>query len=137
MPSAVTKCLERHRGVTLNRLQKPPYLRVIFTNSGLPDFVVAVREHESQLNRALVCMHDGNDLLLGAGAEKRPFSDMKNDNYMSSKWRVCTKKEVAALGQYYQGVPDPPNESVCLLWEDGEAVIYWDGEQFRWKSLEP
>jgi len=137
LPSSVTECLARHPEVMLNKLQKPPYLRVSFTTSGLPDYVVAVKERESKLNRALVCMHDGKDVLLGAATDKQPFSDMKNDNYMSSRWRVCTTKQVAALREYYKDVPDPVNESVCLLWEDAEAVIYWNGRQFRWKSLVP
>jgi hypothetical protein len=137
LPSSVTKCLARHPNVTLNQLQKPSYLRVAFSTSGQTDYIVAVKEHESKLNRALVCRHDDKDVLLGAATEKQPFSDMKGDNYMSSRWRVCTKKQVAAMREYYQGVPEPLNESVCLLWEDAEALIYWDGQCFRWKSLEP
>jgi hypothetical protein len=62
---------------------------------------------------------------------------MKNDNYMSSDWRVCSKKDLAELRKYYKDVPDPTNQAICLVWEDAEALIYWDGKQFRWKSLWP
>jgi hypothetical protein len=62
---------------------------------------------------------------------------MEDDHYLSSKWRVCKKKDVIALRKYYPGVPEPANECICLLWEDGEALIYSDGHEFLWKSLIP
>jgi len=100
-----------------------------------PDYAVAVIQQER--SRVLVCMHDGKDSLLGAVGSREPFSDMSNDDYMSSNWRVCSKSDVVALRKYYPSVPEPANQAICFLWEDGEAIIYWDGSQIRWKSLEP
>jgi hypothetical protein len=137
LPPVAAGCVAANPEVTVNRLQKPSYLKVFFTESYKPDYIIAVRERGSSLNRALVCMHDGKAFVLGAKANERPFSDMKNDNYMSSRWRVCGKKDVADLRKYYQGVPEPANDAVCLLWEDAEALIYSDGHNLRWKSLEP
>jgi len=137
LPKPVTNCLARHPDLSIDLKQKPPYLQLHFTAAGKPDYVVAVREPESDRYRALVCMYNGQDFVLGARAGKQPFSDMKDDNYMSSSWRVCAKKEVAEFRQYYKDVPEPVNEAVCLVWEDAEALIYWDGKQLRWKSFWP
>jgi hypothetical protein len=138
LPKPVTSCLARHPDLTLNHAQKPLFLQVFFSDSmKTPDYVVVVRERQSSYNRALVCMHDGKDVLLGGSTKKEPFSDMKNDNYMSSNWRVCTKADVAKLRQYYSDVPEPANQAICLTWEDAEGLIYWDGRRFCWKSLWP
>jgi hypothetical protein len=137
VPRPLAACLARHPHLTVNRLEAPFYLAILFTMSEKRDYVVVVRERQFGDNRLLVCMHDGKDIVLGGKGEKQPFSDMRNDNYMSSNWRVCTKKDVTELGQYYKDVPKPINQAICLTWEDAEALIYWDGEQFRWKSFWP
>lgn len=137
LPKPVSACLARHPDLTFNDRQTPPYLQLFFTTAENPDYVVAVRERHSNYNRALVCMYDGKDVVLGARTGTRPFSDMKNDNYMSSDWRVCTRNDVAGLRQYYKDVPEPVNQAVCLTWEDAEGLVYWDGKRFRWKSLWP
>lgn len=137
LPSAVVQCLNNRPGVELDQHQHPPYLKVRFTKTGKPYYVVAVREQASDMVRALVCAPDGKGIVLGSREGGAPFSDMKYDNYMSSMWRVSTKKEVLEMRRYYKGVPEPANEAVCLLWEDGEAIIYYDGMQFQWKSFAP
>jgi hypothetical protein len=137
LPLAVSDCVRRNSGVTMNVLQQPPYLKVFFTREPEPDYAVVVKQQGSDLNRVLVCMHDGRQVILGSKSDQQPFSDMPNDNYLSSNWRVCSKKSVRVLRRYYSGVPDPDNESICLLWEDGEALIYLDAGKFRWKSLTP
>ncbi len=137
LPSTVVRCLADRTGVSLDQQQQPPYLEVRFTKTGKRYYVVAVREQASGMSRAQVCGPDGKGILLGSRNGNAPFSDFKNYNYMSSEWRVCTKKEVLGMRRYYKEVPEPANEAVCLLWEDGEAIIYYDGKQFRWKSFAP
>jgi hypothetical protein len=82
-------------------------------------------------------MHDGKSMVLGPKGANPPFSDMDDDDYMSSDWRVCTKRDVVAMKKYYRDVPEPVNQAICLTWEDGAAIIYWDGSRFCWKSFEP
>lgn len=137
LPPVVRSCLARNSGSTINTLQRPPYLKLFFTRGPKPDYAVVVKEKGSDRNRVLVCTHDGKQIILGSKSDKRPFSDMVNDEYLSSNWRVCSKRDVRALRKYYSDVPAPANEALCLLWEDGEGLIYSDGHRFLWKSLKP
>jgi hypothetical protein len=91
---------------------------------------------EKHASRALVCRADGSSQVLGVPGSQ-PFSDMYNDDYMSSEWRRCTRSEVLRMARNYRGVPAPENESVCLTWEDGEFLIYERGGRLLWKNLSP
>jgi hypothetical protein len=137
LPQALRECIRQNPTVKVNRLQQPLYLKVFFTGAKKADYVIVVKEEGSELNRALVCTPGGKATILGSKSASRPFSTMESDDYMSSKWRVCKKKEVEAMKKYYSDVPDPANESICLLWEDGEGLIYSNGRSLLWKSLEP
>jgi hypothetical protein len=132
----ISKCLANHPEVVFTASQSPPFLRLHFRRAGEPDFVVAVLVRRTHSTHALVCGQDGTGVLLGAAGEQ-PFSDMADDNYMSDEWSVCTRKHLRKMRKFYTDVPDPENEGVLLTWEDGQALIYWDGKQFRWKSLKP
>jgi hypothetical protein len=133
LPPKLRQCVTQIPEISIDWSQKPTYLKVLFTRSKKSDFIIAVKD--GPVNRALVCTRDGKATLLGT--KERPFSTMPNDSYMSSDWRVCKKRDVQAMKKYYSDVPDPANEAICLLWEDGEALIYSDGQTFRWKSFEP
>jgi hypothetical protein len=133
LPPKLRQCVTQITEIRIDWLQKPIYLKVFFTPSKAAAYVIAVKD--GTVNRALVCASDGKATLLGT--KQYPFSTMTDDNYMSSKWRVCKKAEVKAMKKYYAGVPDPANESICFLWEDGEALIYSDGQTLRWKSFAP
>jgi hypothetical protein len=137
LPAPVRSCVEHNSHVAMIVPQKPLYLRVFFTKGSNPDYAVVVRERGSELNRVLVCLHSGDQIILGSRSDQQPFSDVADDNYVSSKWRVCSKKAVSALRKSYSDVPDPANESICMEWEDGEGLIYWDGRKFLWKGLTP
>ena len=134
-PAQVKKCLTAHPEVAISRLQKPPYSRVDFRGTQR-EYIVAVRE-KTGLRRALamICSQDGSVVLGGAGQPR--FSDMLHDSYMASDWRVCRKPQIQELRQYYPNVPTVQNEAVCLTWEDGEAMIYWDGQAFKFFSFHP
>jgi len=136
LPVAISKCLAAHPEVAFANTQKPPFLQVHFHRLGQAEYVLSVLVRKSAQTHALVCSPDGTGVLLGAAGEP-PFSDMYNDNYMSDKWRVCTLKDILEMRKLGYDVPEPENEAVLLTWEDGGALIYWDGKRFRWKSLEP
>jgi hypothetical protein len=137
LPQQVADCLKKHPDVELDSGQHPAYLEVHFDRSSRPDYIVAVTYPKNSRSRALVCKADGTSLILGARSAAKPFSDMHDDNYMSSKWQMCDTACVLDLRKYYPNVPVPANESVCLTWEDGEGLIYWEGDGFAWKSLHP
>jgi hypothetical protein len=136
LPSGVTTCLAKHPEVELNPEQRPPYLKVRLSTAGQPDYVVAVVYREKHATRALLCRADGSTQVLGV-PRAQPFSDMYNDDYMSSEWRRCTRGELLRMAKNYRGVPMPDNEAVCLTWEDGESLIYERGGRMLWKNLAP
>lgn len=136
LPSHVSACLAKHSEVELNREQQPPYLKVRFSAERPPDYLVAVVYSKTHASRALLCRSDGSTQVLGVpGAE--PFSDMYNDDYMSSEWRVCPKTELQHMTKSYRGVPPTDNQAVCLTWEDAESLIYERGGRMLWKNLTP
>ena len=136
LPRAVSTCLAEHSEVRLNSSQTPRYLRVHFSANGKPTLVLPVVYRGVAKSRVLICPADGTSVILGEPAGPK-FSDMDGDNYMASKWRVCSRAEVLSMKKFYKGVPIPENESVCLTWEDGEALIYWNQGRYMWKSLAP
>jgi hypothetical protein len=135
LPPIVRTCLKQVPAVTLDWSQHPVFLKVFFTLSTDLEYVIAVREGNH--SRTLVCTSAGKATVLGSSLSQHPFSTMPGDDYMSSSWRVCKKKEVYDFRKYYPDVPTPANEAVCFLWEDGEALIYSDGRQLHWKSFKP
>jgi hypothetical protein len=112
------------------------YLTGRLDGDDLKDYAVAVLEKATGSARILVCTGDGKEILLGE-AGKPQFSDMEGDNYMSSTWRICSRSAVRTMQKYYKDVPITRSDSLCLTWEDGEALIYWDADRFRWKSFNP
>lgn len=135
MPLQIQKCLAAHPQVSLDKLQNPPFLAVHFRGAR-PEYIVAVRDKSAiHRNLAMVCSIDGS-IVLGASGQPH-FSDMLHDTYMASDWRVCEKADNEELRQYYPKVPKVQHEGVCLTWEDGEAMIYWDGKVFKFVSFQP
>jgi hypothetical protein len=75
--------------------------------------------------------------VIGADQPLRPpFSDMPADNFVAPNWVVFSKAEIADLKRFVSDVPHPvpktAGEAVAMVWEDGIALIYWNGRQFRW-----
>lgn len=136
LPGVVSRCVAQHPEVKLDSSQSPPYLRVRFLERGRGTLIVAVVYREVAKSRVLVCPAEGTSLILGEPAGPK-FSDMDGDDYMASRWRVCSKEQVVALKKFYKDVPTPENEAVCLTWEDGEALIYSSRGRYMWKSLTP
>jgi hypothetical protein len=135
IPTQVGRCLAAHPDVAINRLMKPTYLKVHFR--GLKrDYVVAVRETSGTRRTLAMFCSEGGSLVFGGVGQPR-FSDMLHDAYMSSDWRICRQPQIAELKKFYPKVPDVTYEGVCLTWEDGEGLIYWNGHAFRFASLHP
>lgn len=141
-PDQIEQCLKLPVAATVqvNLLINPYYLRGDFDGDGRIDYAVAVRGRRTKRNGVLVCAGNGKAFVLGADQPLRPpFSDMTNDNFCSSNWAVYSKAEVQSLKKFAGGgVPVIPanliGESLAMIWEDGIALIYWNGREFKWAS---
>jgi hypothetical protein len=139
-PDVVHTCLEQPQVkpvVEVTYHSNPYYLRGDFDGDGKPDYAVAIKGPRTQRNGVLICTAVGPAHILGADNPKNPpFSDMPDDNFAAPHWMVNTKEETAELGKYEIGVPreipTPKGETIAMIWEDGIALIYWDGTRFRW-----
>lgn len=81
----------------------------------------------------------GNKTAQVVGADqplRPPFSDMPNDNFVAPKWEVLSKADLTDLKRFQSNVPAPvpktAGEAVAMIWEDGIALIYWNGSRFLW-----
>ena len=138
-PDAIDQCLKGSvaSNLVLSTAGNPYYLRGDFDGDGKPDYAVSVRGAKTKRNGILFCM--GNKQIYVVGADqplKPPFSDMPDDNFVAPNWQVLNKAEVASLAKFSMNVPHPvprtAGEAVALIWEDGIALIYWDGRRFQW-----
>jgi hypothetical protein len=140
-PVQVERCLANTvaRGrVDLLLKQEPRYyLSGDFDGDGYPDYAVAIKGRKTGRNGVLICT--GKDRVFMLGADKTtdlPFSDMPNDNFVSSKWDVMSKEEAEELHNIEKEPPArvayPKGDSIALIWEDGICVIWWDGSRYRW-----
>jgi hypothetical protein len=118
--------------------RNPFYLRGDFDGDGNSDLALVVRSVEGDKKGILICAGSRKPLLLGITGD-RQFSDMPHDRFIAPNWEVLTRTEVKRLGQFKANVPNPVpsprGESIAMIWEDGIALIYWDGHQFRWAGV--
>jgi hypothetical protein len=139
-PEAVEHCLEDPavKGrIEVLTSQNPVYLRGDFQGDGQPGYALQVRKPGTKLNGLLVCFGRGNVTLLGRAITGRSaFSDMPGDNFVASNWLVYSRSEIAELTKWSSNVPKPikdaKGEAIGMVWEDGIALIYWDGKRYRW-----
>jgi len=135
-PVPIVQCLKGPRSAGLTVLvTNPYYLRGDFDGDGRPDYALRVRRSGSGTG-VLICGGNGAAFLLGAGLGGKRFSDMEGDKFLAPQWEVATKADVSALKAFQRNVPHPipavKGESIAMVWEDGIALIYWDGSAFRW-----
>jgi hypothetical protein len=141
-PDQIANCLKLRVASTvdLNMQTNPYYLRGDFDGDGKVDYAVAVRGRITKRNGVLVCAGNGKAFVLGADQPLRPpFSDMPRDNFFAPNWSIYSKAEINALGKFAGGgVPVVPRnilgESIAMIWEDGIALIFWDGRAFKWAA---
>jgi hypothetical protein len=138
-PPAIHECLKRTHSAAgkliLLKDRNPLYLRGDFRGVGVNDYAITVGIPAGGRAGVVICEANGKATLLGL-SDTHPFSDMPRDGFVAPFWDVISKKEVRSMRQYRANVPNPvPNprgESIAMIWEDGIALIYWDGKQFRW-----
>jgi hypothetical protein len=141
-PETVYQCLKSPKVSTLEVFIKdanPYYLRGDFNGDNKPDYALKVKAGYVK-NGVCICGGDGSVFLLGSavgGGDK--FSDMPDDNFLASNWQVYTKKDVEDLKEMGGvnapwPVPKVKGESIAMIWEDGIALIYWDGAKFKWSG---
>jgi hypothetical protein len=141
-PDQIERCLKSPEAaaVEVNTATNPYYLRGDFDGDGRTDYAVAVNGRTTRRNGVFVCSGQGKVFILGADQPlKPPFSDMPDDNFFAPNWSVYSKAETRALGRFKSGdVPVLPRrilgETIAMIWEDGIALIYWDGRAFKWTA---
>jgi hypothetical protein len=117
----------------------PFYLRGDFDGDGRSDYAVAVRGPKTKRNGVLFCLANARAYLVGADQPLQPpFSNMPDDNFVAPRWEVFSQSAVAGLSKFRSNVPNPlPHtaaEAVAMIWEDGIALIYWNGKRFCWAA---
>lgn len=133
----IEKCLA---GLSVEALaeQNPYYLRGDFDGDGMPDHAVAVWSRTLKKHGVVICGSKAGRQVLGpVRRNASKFSDMPGDQFLSSRWEVWTLAEVDSLRRTQSGFSAARRvEGIELLWEDGASLIYWDGQRFRWHSIE-
>jgi hypothetical protein len=142
-PDQVDQCLRSPVGsvVEVAHETNPYYLRGDFDGDGKPDYAVAVRGIRTKRLGVLICSGDARAFLLGAdNPTTPPFSDMPRDLFFAPNWAAYSRPETLALGRYTSAVPHPlptiRGETIAMIFEDGIALIYWDGQGFKWAGVE-
>jgi hypothetical protein len=139
IPPKIDKCRASKiaMGAAITTDLQPFYLRGDFDGDRISDYAVAVRGPRTKRNGVLICSGNGRVFLLGADQPLAPpFSDMPNDNFVGPNWEVLSVAETRELGRWTVNVPHPlPKilaETIAFVWEDGIALIYWNGQRFKW-----
>lgn len=135
-PNPIVQCLGSPKSAGLTVLfTNPYYLRGDFDGDGRPDYALRVRR-AGRGTGVLICGGNGAVFLLGAGLGDKRFSNKEGDNFLAPQWEVATKADISALSAFRRNVPHPipvvKGEAIAMVWEDGIALIYWDGGAFRW-----
>lgn len=108
----------------------PCYLRGDFNGDGESDIAIMVRSISDGKIGIVVCHYGLQDVhVLGAGSE---FGRGGMDFSWSNIWSVYRKGEVPR-GVEQETSPTLLGDALELEQsESGGALIYWDGEQYRW-----
>lgn len=128
IPVSLEACAERAKA-PLHKDQNPPYLRGDFDADGTADVAAVVRVESGQI-ALLVCTHEGKKPWILGGGVGQPFSDMRDDAFISPQWQAVSAREAQSE------IPDCAKyvrrDGILMIWEDGLGLIGWDGTAFRW-----
>jgi hypothetical protein len=137
-PEIVSQCLKNKKtsGLKVFTEKNPYYLRGDFDGDRKPDYALEV-ELKSKGTGVLICAGNGSIYLLGAGIGGMKFSDLPDDSFLATYWKVYTEQDITELAAWTHNVPHPVpsikgREAIAMIWEDGISLIYWDGIKFRW-----
>jgi hypothetical protein len=135
-PALLDNCLKKASQSQHFRIlyeDNPYYLRGDFDGDNKPDYVVEIKGQRTGRNGVLICTAKQESFVLGADNQgDHPFSDMPHDNFVAPDWDVVSREELVRWHQHHPDLPTPEGEGIAMIWEDGIAVIYWDGKAFRW-----
>jgi hypothetical protein len=137
VPQPIRACLNDPAVKGLEILvDKPRYLRGDFDGDGKLDYVVQMKSKKLGGIGLVICRGAGVITVLGKGIGGQTFSDMPEDRFLASIWKVYTKRDISLLSGDEPGVHPPvPSGSavaIAMIWEDGIGLVYWDGTKFRW-----
>ena len=127
---AVKGAIQAHEGI------KPSYLSGDFDGDGNTDVALIVKGPKTGRNGVLICTARQTTLLGADQPLQPPFSNMPNDNFVSSHWEMFSKNDVADVHKSLNGrdvqVAFPVGDSIAMIWEDAICLIYSDGSRYRW-----
>jgi hypothetical protein len=128
--SAVKGAIQPHEGI------KPSELSGDFDGDGIGDVAVVVKGPKTGRNGVLICTARQTTVLGADQPLQPPFSNMPNDNFVSSNWEMFSKNDVADVHKSLNGrqvqVAFPIGDSIAMIWEDAICLIYSDGSRYRW-----
>jgi hypothetical protein len=118
----------------------PYYLRGDLDGDGRADYAVAVRGRKTKRRGVLICDAKDRVFILGADSPTAPpFSDVEGDEFFAPNWAMLSRPEAETLSKEFGGVPHPfpklLGEAIAMTWENGVALIYWDGNRYRWAGF--
>jgi hypothetical protein len=139
VPTIIEECLAKYsppEPVEIEDTFNPYYLRADLSGNATYDVIVLVRSTSDKRKRGiLICRSNKEAFLYGSIAKSAiQFSDMSNDNFVTSRWEVLTHEETKAVKRDDTGQPighDAKGESILFVFEGGGFVVYWDGKNFK------
>jgi hypothetical protein len=115
---------------------KPNYLTGDFDGDGIGDVALVIKGLQTRRNGIVICTARGISVFGADQPSFPPFSDMANDNFVSSQWEVMSKEEAHDVRKSVDGrrvqIAFPRGDSIAMVWEDAICLIYWDGGRYKW-----
>ncbi len=137
-PRIIEECIskaESSEPIEIEDLFNPFYLRADFDGNEVFDYAVLVRSVSEKKKRGLlICKDSKEPFLYGVVSKSKiPFSDMLNDNFVTSDWEILSKEETKTVTKDSNGTKvgnEAKGESIGFIFEGGGFFIYWNGKKF-------
>lgn len=128
IPDPVAACLKPVSGqYRISGRINPFYLRADFDGDGRADYAVLITNSKAARGIAVCRAGSRTAVIVGAGVVLKKMSD-----FDFGAWMVFPK------GPVEKGVGEgaPPRllgDAISIIWpESASALLYWDGQRFRW-----